>query len=183
MRQEIVSLRQKKLNDRYPADVQWANFLACFAFEFKLNPPQLEYHLTRKHLLSISIGLLLSGGATIGALYAPAAFAQADNVATSSPADHAKSWGGHHGHMDMNATPAERAVLKDLRRVEMLYRANNRSEDLPAVYDSVLAKTQNATIRSYIEKRQVRAQRTPADADKAIASATQQLSSDLSALQ
>ncbi|MEO8461335.1 MAG: hypothetical protein ABI451_12465 [Dokdonella sp.] len=148
--------------------------------------------MTRKNLLSVSISLLISGSSAIGGLYAPAALAQADHVQTGSSATapanasdhagHAKHRGRYNGHADMNATPAEKAVIKDLRRMEMMYRSEDRSQEMSAMYDSVLAKTQNATVRSYIEKRQAHTQRTPADAEKAIASATKQLNDDLAAL-
>lgn len=94
----------------------------------------------------------------------------------------------HHGRygidrdMLRNASPEERDVLRDLRRLEMLYLREGLAKQLPAVYQDVLGKTQNATVLAVANARLQRLQAPRPDAAETIARVRQKLDSDLEQL-
>jgi hypothetical protein len=117
------------------------------------------------------------------AALAPAAFAQ-----TTAPADppadppaaaaHGGEWkhGHHHGGMGHLAA---RAAIHDLREIKHLYLETGRANQLPALYQDVLSKTQDPFVRNYAYQQLARAELRPADPDKAIATLRTSLNENL----
>jgi hypothetical protein len=72
-------------------------------------------------------------------------------------------------------------VIADLRALERLYLLQGRGKDLPALYNSVLAKSQDPRVRNYVYHHLARAQLAPANIDQAIATLRKSLDEDLAA--
>lgn len=141
--------------------------------------------MQRKTLIATVASLLLAGSA---------AFAYAQDAAPPAPAakaaphaqpgqDHA--WGqggerGHHGwgHHDRGGM-ARSGVIGDLRGLERLYVMSGRQKELPALYNEVLAKSQNPMVREYAYRHLARAQLQPKDTDAAIATMRKSLDESL----
>jgi hypothetical protein len=70
-------------------------------------------------------------------------------------------------------------VIADLRELERLYRQAGRSKDLVALYNDVLAKSQDPRVRAYAYHHLARAQAQPANLDAAIATLRKGLDEDL----
>lgn len=112
---------------------------------------------------------------------APAAFAQ-----TAAPADpptaagHAGEWkhGHHHGMGHLET----RAAIHDLREIKHLYLETGHANQLPALYQDVLSKTQDPSVRNYAYQQLARAELRPADPDKAIATLRTSLNENLTRL-
>jgi hypothetical protein len=117
------------------------------------------------------------------AALAPVAFAQTAAPADPPPAaaGHAGGWkhGGHHhgkGHLEA------RAAIHDLREIKHLYLEAGRANQLPALYQDVLTKTQDPFVRNYTYQQLARAELRPADPDKAIATLRTSLNENLTRL-
>ncbi|OOG66093.1 hypothetical protein B0E46_00900 [Rhodanobacter sp. B04] len=78
---------------------------------------------------------------------------------------------GHHGFgMHQHRFGDERGgVIGDLRSLERLYMEAGRSKDLAALYNDVLAKSQDPRVRDYVYQHLARLQARPANVDQAIA--------------
>ncbi|MGF6711822.1 hypothetical protein QFZ41_002786 [Luteibacter sp. W1I16] len=148
--------------------------------------------MQRKTLLASAVSLLLAGSA---------AFAFAQDAAPKTPAtpaahaaqpagpqqgpkwgrdgdrDHGRGehggWGRHGGGM------ARSGVIGDLRALERLYVVSGRSKELPALYNDVLAKSQNPMVRDYVYRHLARAQMQPQNPDAAIATMRKSLDENL----
>jgi len=127
--------------------------------------------MLRKSLSSLALVGALTG------MLSSAAFA-------IDPAD-AKPRHARHGidrAMLRNATPGEREVLRDLRRIEILYLREGLAKELPAVYQDVRAKTRNATVLAVANARLRRLQAPKPGAAETIAKVRQKLDGDLAQL-
>lgn len=132
-----------------------------------------------KTMSSTTLALALAGGMLLTAPAAPA-FAQSERPsasATDTAGTHA-----HRRHGRFKATPEERAVLADLRALTRVYLQSNRGSELPALYRSVLAKTDNETIRKVANRMLERAGQAPQNPDLEIARLTRQLNDGLAGL-
>ncbi|WP_028219347.1 hypothetical protein [Paraburkholderia oxyphila] len=119
------------------------------------------------------------------AALAPAAFAQTA-VAAETPPD-APAAAGHdggwkHGHHHGMGHMAARAAIHDLREIKHLYLETGRANELPALYQDVLSKTQDPFVRNYAYQELARAELRPADPDKAIATLRTSLNENLTKL-
>jgi hypothetical protein len=70
-------------------------------------------------------------------------------------------------------------VIGDLRELEHLYIQSGRAKELPALYDSVLARSQDPRVRTYVYHQLARAQMAPANTDQAIATLRKSLDENL----
>ena len=91
-------------------------------------------------------------------------------------------FGGHgfgHGFggpgMDDHGSP----VIADLHALEKLYLISGRAKELPALYNEVLAKSQDPQVRTYVYHHLARAQAMPANPDQAIATLRKSLEENL----
>ncbi|NII52900.1 hypothetical protein [Luteibacter sp. SG786] len=143
--------------------------------------------MQRKTLLASAASLLLAGSAAF-------AFAQdAAPKAPSAPAQSAQApdhqgmkWNrgergehggwGHHGRDGMHK---DAGVIGDLRALERLYVMSGRAKELPALYNDVLAKSQNPMVRDYAYRHLARAQMQPQNVDAAIATMRKSLDESL----
>ncbi len=81
-----------------------------------------------------------------------------------------------------NATPEERAVLKDLRRIDALYRREGLTGELPALYTDVLARTQNVAVTTVANARLQQLQTPKQDSAVTIATLRERLDGNLASL-
>jgi hypothetical protein len=127
----------------------------------------------RKTLLASMLTVLLAGTAS---------FAIAQNAAAPTPATAPQAAGNmhdargmhHHGMrgpgMQRHGVDRDRGgVIGDLRQLERLYLESGRSKELTALYNDVLAKSQNPHVRNYVYHHLARLQARPANVDQAIA--------------
>ncbi len=138
-----------------------------------------------KTISSTTLALALTGGVLLSAPAAPA-FAQSEQPAASTSTSTSATDGAgahaHRRHGRFKATPEERAVLGDLHALTRVYLQSNRASELPALYRSVLAKTDNATIRKVANRMLERAGQAPQNPDVEIARLTRQLNDGLAGL-
>ncbi|HUD43243.1 MAG TPA: hypothetical protein VMR06_14725 [Dokdonella sp.] len=127
---------------------------------------------------SMTLALALSAGVLLTAPAAPA-LAQSGQPAASADTAGAHA---HRRHGRFKATPEERAVLADLHALTRVYLQSNRASELPALYRSVLAKTDNETIRKVANRMLERAGQAPQNPDQEIARLTRQLNDGLAGL-
>lgn len=109
---------------------------------------------------------------------------QASAKQTPRPGDrHDQRGPGDEGERGMVARgpfgPPESPVIGDLRALERLYTMEGRAKELPALYNSVLAKSQDPAVRTYVYHRLARAQMAPANVDQAIATLRKSLDENL----
>lgn len=153
--------------------------------------------MQRKTLLASAASLLLAGSAAFAyaqdaAPQAPAA--PAARSAQPAPPPPGPKWGhdgdrdhgrggrggdhggwGRHGHGGMENA----GVIGDLRSLERLYVTTGRQKELPALYNEVLAKSQNPMVRDYAYRHLARAQMQPQNVDAAIATLRKSLDENL----
>ncbi|TCV94016.1 hypothetical protein EC912_104213 [Luteibacter rhizovicinus] len=147
--------------------------------------------MQRKTLLASAATLLIAGSATFAFAQdgtTPPPAAPAASHAMQSPKDAPKGrpdaqrgdqhgWGGHGRDGGMRG---EGGVIGDLRGLERLYIMQGRAKDLPALYNEVLAKSQNPRVRDYAYRHLARAQMMqPANVDQAIATMRKSLDESL----
>lgn len=137
--------------------------------------------MQRKTLLASAATLLLAGSAAF-------AFAQdASPKAPNAPAAQSAQSAQAHDHQGMKWNRGDRergqhggwghgrggmrdaGVIGNLRALERLYVMNGRTKELPALYNEVLAKSQNPRVREYAYRHLARAQMQPQNVDAAIA--------------
>ncbi|TBR40176.1 MULTISPECIES: hypothetical protein [Dyella] len=75
--------------------------------------------------------------------------------------------------------PPDSPVIGDLRDLERLYVQSGRAKELPALYNSVLAKSQDPRVRTYVYHQLARAQAAPTNVDQAIATLRKSLDENL----
>lgn len=73
----------------------------------------------------------------------------------------------------------ESPVISDLRALERLYTTQGRVKELPALYNAVLAQSQDPRVRTYVYHQLARTQMAPANADQAIATLRKSLDENL----
>lgn len=115
------------------------------------------------------------------AMLAPAAFAQT-TAAADPPASAGHDGGWKHGHHHGMGHMSARAAIHDLREIKHLYLETGRANQLPALYQDVLSKTQDPFVRNYAYQELARAELRPADPDKAIATLRTSLNENLAKL-
>ena len=71
------------------------------------------------------------------------------------------------------------AVISDLHELEHLYLMTGRAKELPALYNDVLAKSQDPAVRTYVYHHLARAQLAPSNPDQAIATLRKSLDENL----
>lgn len=150
--------------------------------------------MQRKTLFASAASLLFAGSAAFAfaqdaAPKAPAA--PAAHTAPAAPApgsDGGPRFGGHGPHGD-HGPRGERGgwgrghemggVIGDLRQLERLYVMSGRQKELPALYNEVLAKSQNPMVRDYAYRHLARTQMQPANVDAAISTLRKSLDENL----
>jgi hypothetical protein len=150
--------------------------------------------MNRKSLLAGIAGLLIAGGGSFAmAQNAPAAApTPAPSTQNAAKPDmpmhrmrmmHRGEHRGMHGHrMHGHRFGPGGAVIADLHKIERLYMQSGKASQLPALYDDVLARTQDARVRNYVYARLARAQSRPANTDAAIATLRKSLDENLTRL-
>jgi hypothetical protein len=129
--------------------------------------------------------LTLAGITSLSATTAQAAAtgATATTAAAATPPDTSNR--PHRGKRGMRGawlnSPVG-ATVRNLRELERLYLIDGRSQEIPALYRDVLARTQNAAVREFAFRRIARNELKPGDADKAIATLRQSLDENLQRL-
>ncbi|HET6552858.1 MAG TPA: hypothetical protein VFG49_04900 [Dyella sp.] len=150
--------------------------------------------MQRKSLLASALALLVAGSATFATAQDAAPKAPPAPVAKASPSA---------PHMAPDGMPGGRGpgfdragfrgpgfagpgfggpdspVIEDLRALEHLYKDSGRSKDLPALYNDVLAKSQDPRVRTYAYHQLARVQSAPANTDQAIATLRKSLDENL----
>lgn len=144
--------------------------------------------MQRKTLLASAASLLLAGSAAFAFAQDAAPKAPTAPAQSAQTADHQgmKKWNrgergehgawGHHGRGGMRK---EAGVIGDLRALERLYVMSGRAKELPALYNDVLAKSQNPMVRDYAYRHLARAQMQPQNVDAAIATMRKSLDESL----
>lgn len=138
----------------------------------------------RKTLLASTLALMIAGSAT---------FVMAQN--TPPPAPPAKTGKSMHilpgdhddaMRMRMRSHDFDRGhgrghdgVIGDLHALERLYTQAGRGKEMAAVYNDVLAKSQDPQVRDYVYQRLARLQAQPANVDQAIATLRKGLDENL----
>ncbi|OOG47957.1 hypothetical protein [Rhodanobacter sp. C01] len=123
----------------------------------------------RNTLLASALAVLMAGSASLviaqDAPPPPAAGPSATMRAPAKPHGdrrgpgmHERGFGDQHG-----------GVIGDLRGLEHLYMQAGRSKDLAALYNDVLAKSQDPRVRDYVYQHLARLQARPTNVDQAIA--------------
>ncbi|MHC1481405.1 hypothetical protein ACYJW8_14230 [Frateuria aurantia] len=84
----------------------------------------------------------------------------------------------HFGHPGMGP---DGGILRTLGELQHLYEQSGRSNELPALYNEVLAKTKNPMLRQAVYDRLAHAQLRPANVDAAIATLRKSLDEGLAA--
>lgn len=143
--------------------------------------------MQRCHLrLATFATLLAAGAAAMAQTAAPAAPAQpaaAPTQATASAWHHdgmPPMAGMHHLHQmhDMHRDH-DSGVIGDLHGLEHLYGQSGRSKEMIAVYQNVLARSQDPHVRDYVYHHLARLQAQPASVDQAIATLRKALDENL----
>lgn len=90
---------------------------------------------------------------------------------------------GRHGHgMRGHRFGPGGAVIGDLMRLQHLYASQGRTADITALYQHVLASTQNQQVRNFAYDQLARTQMKPADVNAAIGTLRKSLDENLAAL-
>ena len=140
--------------------------------------------MQRKTFLASAVSLILAGSAAFAFAQDASPKAPAAPAAQSTQArDHqGMKWNrgehggwGHHGRGGMRNA----GVIGDIRALERVYVMNGRAKELPALYNEVLAKSQNPMVRDYAYRHLARAQMQPQNVDAAIATLRKSLDESL----
>jgi hypothetical protein len=150
--------------------------------------------MNRKTLLAGVATLLIAGTGTFALAQTATTPATAPSAATQPTAKpgmpmHGKfmQHGNRHGFMHHRGMRGHRsgpagAVISDLRHIERLYMETGKSRELPALYNDVLSRTQDARVRNYVYARLARAQLRPSDTSAAIGTLRKSLDENLTRL-
>lgn len=122
----------------------------------------------RHTLLASALAVLMAGSATFAmAQDAPPPPSAATHAPMHAPAPHGDLRGpGIYPH---GFDGQQGGVIGDLRGLEHLYMQAGRSKDLAALYNDVLAKSQDPRVRDYVYQHLARLQARPTNVDQAIA--------------
>jgi hypothetical protein len=133
--------------------------------------------MQRKTLLVSLMALLLAGSASFAIAQdggnAPA-MAQGQHHGDMQQWRHGKGFDGRRGFGGPGSE-----VIGNLRSLERLYVISGRSKELPALYNEVLAKSQNPRVRNYVYQHLARLQAQPANVDQAIGTLRKSLDENL----
>ncbi|WNL45315.1 hypothetical protein RKE25_18120 [Dyella sp. BiH032] len=146
----------------------------------------------KRPALLAALALSIAGGACAVAQDAPPAPAAGQPAPKAPPQADGKG-GPHRVHAAMERGRPdgdgpmrrmamlgfESPVIGDLRELEDLYVQAGRAKELPALYNSVLAKSQDPRVRTYVYHQLARAQAAPANVDQAIATLRKSLDENL----
>ena len=146
--------------------------------------------MQRKTLLASALALMVAGAASlVVAQDAPSAPPAQGPAAKAAPMAHDAMPGpmgrpdgggfGRPGFGRPGMGGPESPVIGDLNALERLYRESGRSKELPALYDEVLAKSQDPRVRTYVYHQLARLQAAPANTDQAIATLRKSLDENL----
>ncbi|GGY15607.1 hypothetical protein GCM10008098_03310 [Rhodanobacter panaciterrae] len=131
------------------------------------------FTMHRKTLLASALAVLMVGStAFVMAQDAPPPTPPASAHAAHGKDMHAATRrDGDHGHdMRQRGFDGQRGgVIGDLRGLERLYMQAGRSKELAALYNDVLAKSQDPRVRDYVYQHLARLQARPTNLDQAIA--------------
>ena len=154
----------------------------------------------RKTLLATTLALLVAGTATLAIAQstAPTPPGPSPKAAPAAKGPHADGdddmgWidgpmaAGPHGGPGFERPGFDRPgfdrpgspVIEDLQALERLYLMSGRGKDLPALYNEVLAKSQDPQVRTYVYHHLARAQTAPTNTDQAIATLRKSLDENL----
>ncbi len=128
--------------------------------------------MNRKTLLASALTVLMAGSASlVTAQTTPAPKSTAPSATDKNMHRPEKGSQKHHGHAIRHGRfqQLDGGVIGDLRALEKLYMSAGRSKDMTAVYNDVLAKSQDPRVRDYVYHRLARLQTKPANVDQAIA--------------
>ena len=138
----------------------------------------------RTHLLASALAALLAGSASVAFAQSSMAPSMPTTSSVAAPA-HATPMRTHaraaHDRMSRShgADHQQGGVIGDLRAMERLYLQAGRSKELTALYNDVLARSQNPRVRDYAYQRLARLQAQPANVDQAIATLRKALDESL----
>lgn len=131
----------------------------------------------RQTLLVSTLAVLMAGSA------APSMAQQAPPPPPTTPAMQAMhgSRGDRHGPAmwHRGSHDLRGGVIDDLRGLDRLYMMAGRSRDMAAVYNEVLAKSQDPRVRDYAYRQLARLQARPTNVDQAIATLRKGLDENL----
>lgn len=131
-------------------------------------------------IAALTIGLAAIGGyagaQSTGSTTDPAATAATPDGTPMRP---------HRGRFARGAMANDpvHAVMRNMIQLERLYILDGRAKDVPALYQDLLSRTQNAQLRSFAFNRIARQQSRPADPEQVIATVKQSLTENLSRVQ
>lgn len=130
----------------------------------------------RKTLLASALAVLMAGSASLVlAQSTPTTpITASSSSSTMKTAKTMKDHGNRHGdwrgnRMHSMGHDQQGGVIGDMRGLERLYMQSGRSKELTALYNEVLAKSQDPRVRNYTYQRLARLQARPANVDQAIA--------------
>lgn len=138
----------------------------------------------RTTLLASALTVLLAGSASFAFaqdMPASPSTSTANSTTTRAPMPLRNEGGAHHSRGAWrHATNRQRSgVISDLHSMERLYEQAGRSKDLAAVYNDVLARSQDPRVRNYVYHRLARLQSRPTNLDQAIATLRKSLDENL----
>lgn len=132
------------------------------------------------------LALALLGVATAGS-YAVAQSAAGTDPATTATDPGAGQHRPHRGRFAARAAALSNdpvfAVKRNLMQLERLYILDGRAKDVPALYQDLLTRTQNAQLRSFAYARIAKQQARPANPSQVIATVKQALDENLARVQ
>ena len=135
-----------------------------------------------KTLMFLAVALI--GAATAGG-YATAQSTATDPTTTATDPGTGTTR-PHRGRFARNAAMANdpvHAVKRNMIQLERLYLLDGRAKDVPALYQDLLSRTQNADLRSFAYARIARQQARPTNPSQVIATVKQALDENLSRVQ
>ena len=141
--------------------------------------------MQRKTLLASALALLIAGSTSLVVAQDVAPAAPPASAQKTRPAAPAMSDNGPHGPRSGPdfAGPGVggpgAAVISDLHALERLYMMSGRAKELPALYNEVLAKSQDPAVRTYVYHHLARAQMAPGNPEQAIATLRKSLDENL----
>lgn len=138
----------------------------------------------RKTLLASALAVLMAGStALVIAQDAPPPPATTRSMADHGMPGHLGDRHDHgmrdHGMRGHDRDDEQGGVIGDLRGLERLYMMSGRSKDMAAVYNEVLARSQDPRVRDYAYQHLARLQARPANPDQAIATMRKGLDENL----
>lgn len=137
----------------------------------------------RTTLLAAALAALLAGATSFAMAQTPPPAPTANAGASAgqtTPRPHAGAMARTFHHpWRQGAGHGRSGVISDLRSLERLYMEAGRSKDLTAVYNDVLARSQDPRVRNYVYHRLARLQARPTNVDQAIATLRKSLDENL----